>query len=46
LLLLSRRDRLDNAKRLESCQLGGDYGITARCGGECEEADLVLWNVD
>jgi hypothetical protein len=45
-VLLSRRDRLDDAKRLEPGELRDLRGVPARARVEDEEADLVLWDVD
>src|SRR5436305_12267937 len=45
-LLLSGRDRLDDAKGVEPGALRGERGVGARRRVEHEEADLVLGNVD
>src|SRR5438552_2729008 len=45
-LLLSGRDRLDDAKGVEPGALRGERGVGARRRLEHEEADLVFGNVD
>src|SRR5207247_7822470 len=45
-LLLSGRDRLDDANRIEPGALRDQHSIAARRGVEDEEADLVLGNMD
>src|SRR5919198_87800 len=45
LLLLSGRNRFDDADRLEAGALRDERSLPARGGLEDEEADLVLWDV-
>src|SRR5262249_42400074 len=46
LLLLSGRDRFDDADRVEAGELRRQRGVGARRGLEDVEAELVLGNVD
>src|SRR4029453_1337975 len=45
-LLLSGRDRLDDADGIEFSALRGERSVAARGGAEDEEADLILGNMD
>ena len=45
-LLLSGRDRLDDAEGIEAGAAGGLRSVTRRRGVEHVEADLVVWDVD